>query len=394
MACGAGAGCVPTDFHFVSSDAGEDSGPVFPPDAKVDSGSEVGAGPVAPSIDDPANPPDGATWSPTRLALRWSASPAADGGAPLVYDVYFVEGASIPSSAVPYKSGLTTTLFVVQADSDGRIAFEPDPAFGAPIFLASKHDYAWRVCARDTFGRTTCSAARVFHTDASIAAWWRFDANPATSPDCAAATPGAKVCDSSGNGNDGVLTGTVDWIAPGTASGVLGGALRFDGASTKVTVAASPSLDLGAAGVVSCRITVGSLSTTEILSKDAPAPGPYVLGLDAASHGLFFGLFGSAADGGGDWLYSRADVTPFLAGYARASGNYGASYLAIYVDGQAPGGQTPLTGAIANNGNSLKLGYSTFHADYFAGTIDECLILSRAFASPAEVANLALADGG
>jgi len=67
-----------------------------------------------------------------------------------------------------------------------------------------------------------------------LVAWWRFDE-----------TSGAKAADSSGNRNDGTLSG-----APAWGPGRIDGALSFDGLDDSVRVPESPSLALTSAMTV------------------------------------------------------------------------------------------------------------------------------------------------
>src|SRR4030095_8079573 len=97
-----------------------------------------------------ADPTDGVVWAPTRLYLSWSASTDPDLDDSLVYDVYFVEGNGIPSSATSYKSGVTETNFIIQASTDNRSKYFPDRVL--PIYLEPLQTYTWMVCARDTQG--------------------------------------------------------------------------------------------------------------------------------------------------------------------------------------------------------------------------------------------------
>jgi hypothetical protein len=84
-----------------------------------------------------------------------------------------------------------------------------------------------------------CSLVLALVTPAGIRAaepglvgWWNFDEGP-----------GPTAFDASGNGNNGTLTGGVQWVAQET-----GGALEFDGSSGYVTIPFSESLNLLNAG--------------------------------------------------------------------------------------------------------------------------------------------------
>ncbi|MHC4702695.1 MAG: LamG domain-containing protein, partial [Planctomycetota bacterium] len=65
------------------------------------------------------------------------------------------------------------------------------------------------------------SLALASATNAELVGWWKFDE-----------TSGDTVFDSSGNGNDGTITGTTQW----EPDGMRGGALAFDGSQSYVTI--------------------------------------------------------------------------------------------------------------------------------------------------------------
>ncbi len=211
--------------------------------------------PTAPGL--AAQPANGVTWAPTRLYLSWAAATDPDMGDSIVgYDVYFVEGTTVPSDACPYKR-VTTTNFIIQASTDGRDAYVPDMSAPAgvtcnmavggtrPIYLQApdigmpSRNYAWKVCSVNNHGVRTCSEVRQFNTDDSVVGWWRFDESPAGSvcpvglggTTAPGGDVGETVCDYSGKGNHGVPHGSPTWLPPvmGSMAEVLGGALQFDG---------------------------------------------------------------------------------------------------------------------------------------------------------------------
>ncbi|MBF0491210.1 MAG: fibronectin type III domain-containing protein [Deltaproteobacteria bacterium] len=227
--------------------------------------------PSAPGL--AAQPANGVTWAPTRLYLSWTASTDIDPGDSITgYDVYFVEGTTVPSDACPYKRVSTsTTNFIIQASTDGRATYVPDMTAPAgltcsmtsggtrPIYLQApdtgmtSRAYAWKICSVNNHNLRSCSEVRQFNTDDSVVGWWRFDESP-TGPVCPAGLGGVTalggdvgetVCDYSGKGNHGVPHGSPVWLPPvtGGMAGVLGGALQFDGVDDKVTVDNSTQLN-------------------------------------------------------------------------------------------------------------------------------------------------------
>jgi cysteine-rich repeat protein len=201
--------------------------------------------PSAPLLAD--EPHDGALWAPTRLYLSWSASTDSDAGDKVTYDVYFIlkgDRDSIPPSILPYKSGISSTHFIIQASTDNRAEYYPDQV--SEIYLSKDNFYLWKVCARDSSGAQNCSETRSFNTDDSVVGWWRFDENPAGAACPAilggpAGDPGETVCDYSGKGNHGKNYGTPTWLSPN--SNLLGRALQFDGVNDYVEIPDSATLN-------------------------------------------------------------------------------------------------------------------------------------------------------
>ncbi len=244
--------------------------------------------PTAPVLD--AQPADNATWAPTRLYLSWAASTDADVGDTVTYDVYFeqVAGAMdpLPGGAVPYRTGVSDTHFVIQASTDNRAQYQPNGMHaGMQTFLAPNSHYAWKVCAND--GRNnpagvTCSPVRHFNTDNSVVGWWRFDENP-VGPLCAGAAMGSgkTVCDYSGNNNHGVPNGGPAWLPP--MAGILGGALQFDGVNASVLVDHSPTLAFAGGSSIGIETRLNSLSFV----SDPNNPFIVTKGSNSSYHGNY-----------------------------------------------------------------------------------------------------------
>jgi hypothetical protein len=132
---------------------------------------------VAPTLNPVPNP-----LAPTRAYLSWD-NVGADS-----YDLYFVQGDSISEGAVPYKTGITETYFVIQSSTDNKPLFESDVGV-SPIYLQADTSYSWQIVAH-TPDEEASSIIQSFSTDNSVVAWWRFDGD---------------LLDSSGNSNNGVV---------------------------------------------------------------------------------------------------------------------------------------------------------------------------------------------
>jgi hypothetical protein len=287
----------------------------------------------------------------------------------VTYNVYFEIGSTVPTTATPYKSGITDTHFVIQASTDGRTQYEPDTSI-TPLHLEANTDYAWKICAADTQGHETCSPVRQFHTDNSVVGWWRFDEDP-TGPDCPGGQGGETVCDYSGHGNHGLPMGGVSWIIPGM-SDVLSGAFDLDGVDDSVLVPDDPSMDVGAAFSFSCRLNPNGPGAT--LNWDFPDSGPYRI--DTAIPNLVECSFRVA----GVWEFISGDYSGLVGGYFRTTCVYSGDQIELYVN-QSLEGSKPISGTIQNNTNNLKFGFNENQNTYHDGIIDECLIFDKRISS-------------
>lgn len=204
---------------------------------------------------------------------------------------------------------------------------------------------------------------------------------------------GTTVYDSSGNGNNGVLSGGVSWVP-----GVSGSALSFDGVSGQVKVADNNALEPGSAVTVSAWL------------KHAGSPGAfrYIMakganGCIAASYGLYSG------PGGGlqfyvsqhhASVYARSPDAGQKAWDGRwhlAVGTYDGSTIRLYVDGVQVGSGTSWEGSLEYllpSSNDFYIGnYPSCSPHGFPGSVDDVTVWGRAL-SAAEVSGLASSDGG
>jgi|GEM_PF-3945353 len=249
----------------------------------------------------PSTPPDMPTsatqWAPTRLFMDWNDCTPTVTGDTIRYDVYFSTGGT--SGAIPYKSGVIPSSFVIQASTDNRTQYNPDGGV-TPIFLAPSTVYKWKICARNSSssgpaeGPNCMPADRTFRTDDSVVGWWRFDENPA-GPVCAGGGAGESVCDYSGKNNHGVPSGGPVWLPPPDPM-ILGGALDFDGANDFVSVVNDSSLNIpGSISVMALIKPEGLMSSqNQIIGRDSAANndgGNYNIVLNPVTGSIDFTFF-------------------------------------------------------------------------------------------------------
>ncbi|GEM_PF-6504589 len=243
--------------------------------------------PTAPVL--AAEPHEGATWAPTRLYLSWSPATDPDNGDQVLYDVYFEETNGLSPTAVPYRRGVADTHFVIQASTDNRPQYlkntqVPDVYLAPPTPPARERLYTWKICSRDKSGISVCSAERHFKTDDSVVGWWRFDEQRSTPCPAglgkATAPAGSgnifaieTICDYSGLGNHGIPNGSPTW-SNAADSGMVGGALNFDGVNDYIEVPNDASLNPDSMGIFVLFKTSDKSTGQQMLDKRAEGGTP------------------------------------------------------------------------------------------------------------------------
>jgi hypothetical protein len=202
---------------------------------------------------------------------------------------------------------------------------------------------------------------------------------------------GIIVADSSGNANNGVMSGGVSWVA-----GVSGSALSFDGAG-EVKVSDNTVLEPPSTVTVSAWVK----------HDDSPGAYSYIAakganGCIAASYGLY-----SGPNGGLEFYVSQHRGTVYArspdAGrrvwdgkWHLAVGTYDGTTIRLYVDGIQVGSGTVWRGSLEYllpNSNDFYIGNYPGCADHaFVGAIDDVTVWNRTL-DATQVAAL-LAPGG
>jgi hypothetical protein len=199
----------------------------------------------------------------------------------------------------------------------------------------------------------------------SMSAWWPFYEGS-----------GTVAHDVSGSGNAGAISN------PQWTPGYFGSGLSFDGATTKVDVTDSPSLEpANAVSVTAWVKSTGPLGRFEyIIAKGASS-------CMAASYGLYTG-----SSGGLEFYVSQNDGFNFVdspdagniwdGNWHFVVGTYDGTMVRLYVDGSQVGTGNSESGQIGynlTNGNDLFIGhYDGCTAHDFVGTIDEPTVWSTA----------------
>jgi hypothetical protein len=199
---------------------------------------------------------------------------------------------------------------------------------------------------------------------------------------------GTHVADSSGNGDNGVISGNVSWV-----SGPTGSALGFDGGSGQVDVPDAPVLEPATALTVSAWVrSVGS-----------PGPYRYILakgadGCVASSYALYTGPTGGLefyVSGTGGHYHRSSDTGPSVwdGTWHLVTATFDGSTIQLYLDGRAIGFSTSYPGVIdydLPDSNDLVIGdypRCTARSYDWAGDIGFVRIWNDAL-TPGEVAAL------
>lgn len=193
---------------------------------------------------------------------------------------------------------------------------------------------------------------------------------------------GSTARDASGNGNDGTLTSST-WT-----TGVLGGAIDFDGSSSYVSIPNDATLQLTSAMSVTAWIkgdAWGSgVSVNAIARKGEDNPNNYQLAIADGQVSFYL----DDNDGNGH----RGNTVLSTGRWYHVAATWDGTTVRIYVNGildKSPPDTD--SGAIGTDARPLYIG-GRASADYFDGSIDDVRLYDRAL-NAAEVAELARGYG-
>ncbi len=188
---------------------------------------------------------------------------------------------------------------------------------------------------------------------------------------------GTTVADSSGNGNNGTISGAT-W----TSAGKFGSALSFNGKSSRVVVNDSTSLHLSSGMTLEAWVSPTSVPTfwQDIIYKQndiyfleagsSLSKNPPAVGATFSSHGDQF-LAGASTLLANQWTHLAA--------------TYDGATLRLYVNG-AQVASRAMSDSVTSSSSPLQIGGDSAFGQYFKGIIDEVRIYNRALA-PAEIQN-------
>jgi 1,4-alpha-glucan branching enzyme len=272
------------------------------------------------------------TVGPNQINLAWSASGGATG--------YIVKRAG---------SQIATTTATTYSDTG----------------LAVGTTYCYTVAATNNLGgisadsASACAITLPATSATNLLAYWTFDEGT-----------GSMAFDSSGNTNTGaVLLGGGNWT-----SGMINGALSFDGESTQVTVSNAASLNPVQTITIVAWVNAQYWFNTPHILEKGNTDNQY--GLFVNGSGQLEFLLAGVANG-------TLSVTPPSAGdWHHVAGTYDGSLVSLYIDGQLVAQQSA-SGPLAITTDPLAIGDKPSGNVFtsFAGVIDDVRIYGSALSA-------------
>ena len=175
---------------------------------------------------------------------------------------------------------------------------------------------------------------------------------------------GSTVSDTSGNGNDGVLT-SGSWAS----AGVFGHALRVNGSGVGVVVNDAPALHLKHELTLEAWVKPSGASGDW---RDVVYKGDSNYFLDATSNSN--GVPAAGVGFNGDGLGASYGTAPLPSStWTYLAATYDGSELRLYVDGDEVS-SIPETATIRSSANPLEIGGDHIYGHFFSGLIDEVRI--------------------
>ena len=196
---------------------------------------------------------------------------------------------------------------------------------------------------------------------------------------------GLTASDSSGSGNNGTLT---DMVGTEWATGILNGALRFDGLRDYVEVPDSPSLDITEAITLAAWVKPESTGAARWLIAKEAWGADQAYGLNLSDGGqVEFGIATGTA-----WIFKPVpgETTQTISDgtWSHVVGQYSPPYIKIFINGQLSQEWDIGSHPINTNDNNLLIGTMTKADQRYSGLADDIRIYDRAL-TPDEIAWLA-----
>jgi hypothetical protein len=218
-----------------------------------------------------------------------------------------------------------------------------------------------------------CSA--VHAADPNLLAWYKLDDGS-----------GSSATDSSGNGHTGTLVNSPQWT-----SGIVGGALQFDGSSNYVTVPSSPDVGGGSFTLTAWINTTNSGVDQKFIDKWNDNSGNFQFSFQVF-HDQHLWLSIRQTSGVEAIASGTTTISPNRWYHAAAVADAVAKTMTIYVNGVAETLQANpgWDGTVQSVAMEMNIGRKCSVFDYFKGRIDDARVYNRVL-SQAEVQALVAA---
>jgi hypothetical protein len=230
---------------------------------------------------------------------------------------------------------------------------------------ATQDDGNYSVVVSNDFGSEESNKVEVKISDAllnGLVGWWKFDE-----------TSGTVAYDSSGNGNNGNLTGGPTWV-----TGKIDGALSFDGLDDYVSIPATADLDLANLNISAWINTSNYRQNGFIFEKtsNGQVNSQYNLFFEHSSNSLRW----RTTPVSGNYHESRL-ATNILTSWNFLSASYDGITKKIFLNGNLSKSDS-FSGTIVQNPNGISLIGKHPPANYFFnGLIDDVRIYDRALSA-------------
>ncbi len=197
----------------------------------------------------------------------------------------------------------------------------------------------------------------------------------------------SNVADSSGNGNNGMMSGFISTSSAVTA-GKVGQGLRFDGVDDYVSIADHSSLEGMSSLTISAwvkAVNTGTGADQDILNKGDVGLVPYALRVSGSTGKMNFYVANSSAFA--NPVPISNSIIPFGI-WSHFVGTYDGSTAKLYLNGQLQTTAGSLTGNVNTNSSILAIGrQGPSNARYVSGSLDDVRVYNRAL-SASEVQQL------
>lgn len=282
-------------------------------------------------------------------------------GAPPLAVTFSSAGSSDPEGA---------TLTYNWAFGDGSTSTQPNPSYTYPVegtFTASVRVSDGAKSATNTV------VIQVRDIPPALVAAYSFDEGT-----------GTVLTDSSGNGNNGTLSGPV-W----TAQGKNGGALTFDGVNDLVIINSSVSLNVTTEMTLEAwiRPTASQSGWKSVLHRE---PDAYYLN-SSNPNGAMLPAGGGVFNG--TEVFVSGPTANAVNGWTHLAVTFNGTTLRLFVNGTQVATQAA-SGSVQTNSEELRIGGNTYAGQFFQGQIDDLRIYGRALSAAEIQTDMNTAVGG